>query len=58
MAKNMIKFINAGVYETEEQAREIATVLLMAQALSPSEYTDIIVAIEAHFAPVEAEEAE
>lgn len=57
MVKNFIKFIECGIYATKEQATEIANVLLLATALTPNEYAQVVMAIETHFNPP-AEEPE
>lgn len=51
MTGNFIKFIQCGVYKTEEQAKGIANVLLMATALTTEEYARVVVAIEGYFNP-------
>ena len=55
MTSNFIKFIECGVYKTEEQAKGIANVLLMATALTTNEYAEVVMAIEGHFNPPVAE---
>ena len=56
MTGNFIKFIQCGVYKTEEQAKGIANTLFMATALTPEEYTNVVVAIETYFNPPVVEE--
>lgn len=58
MTSNFIKFIECGVYKTEEQAKNIANVLLMATALTTEEYSNVVVAIETYFNPQVVEEPE
>lgn len=56
MTSNFIKFIECGVYKTEEQAKGIANVLLMATALTTEDYASVVVAIESYFNPPVVEE--
>lgn len=56
MTSNFIKFIECGIYKTEEQAKGIANVLLMATAITPEDYASVVVAIETKFNPPVVEE--
>ncbi|MHC1750742.1 MAG: hypothetical protein AB9856_20915 [Cellulosilyticaceae bacterium] len=51
MSDMMIKFVQCGVYKTEEQATGIANALLMSTCFTQEEYSSVIVAIQAKFNP-------
>lgn len=58
MSKNFIMFLNAGIYESEEQAKEIAETLLISTAITPKGYGEMVVAIESKFNPPVIEDTE
>ncbi|MHC1749480.1 MAG: hypothetical protein AB9856_14505 [Cellulosilyticaceae bacterium] len=56
MSEMMIKFVQVGVYKTQEQASGIANALLMATCFNQEEYARVIVAIEEKFNPQPVEQ--
>lgn len=51
MSEMMIKFVQCGVYKTEEQATCIANALLMSTCFTQEEYARVIVGIQEKFNP-------
>ena len=51
MSEMMIKFVQCGVYKTEEQAMGIANALLMSTCFNQEEYAKVVVAIQEKFNP-------